>query len=317
MGFKRVFAIGVVTVLISAAWAGVQGHLEDDERTSAGSGPATAGIEAEDAAGGAGGITGPSGYEYPGPKADFPTGPKRLAPELEGLRAALVEDIEYWIAEGTPRNRTAKAVALGALRDQRIARHLNSHPGTMRKIVRTIGGRLGAAIRRNYKAGHALSVLSTPVKKVPDWKIYAAAPPHQLLRFYEKAEERFGVKWYYLASVNLIESRMGRIKGPSSSGAQGPMQFMPATWDAYGGGGDINDPHDSIIAAGRYLHASGAPGDMRPALYSYNRSWAYVKAITTYARAMKADPENFYVYYYWQVFVRTTKGDVQMTGPGT
>ncbi len=34
--------------------------------------------------------------------------------------------------------------------------------------------------------------------------------------------------WYYLAAINLIETRMGRIDGLSTAGAQGPMQFLPA-----------------------------------------------------------------------------------------
>lgn len=298
-------AAGVVVVLALPACAGNEG---DDPRTPAGSG-AMRSVEAQ-------GITGPSGYEYPGPKAEVPAGPKRLAAELEELRDALAADIEYWIAEGTPRNKTAKAIALGGLRDHRISRHLNSHTGTLRKVVKAVGRRLAVAIHRNYKAGHSLTTLTPPATKLPDWKIYAAAPPHRLLKFYDKAEARFGVKWYYLAAINLVETRMGRIKGPSSSGARGPMQFMPATWDAYGRG-NINDPHDSILAAGRYLRANGAPGDMRSALYSYNPSSYYVKAIQAYARAIKAHPDDFYVYYYWQVFVRTTNGDVQMTGPGT
>ena len=31
---------------------------------------------------------------------------------------------------------------------------------------------------------------------------------------------------------------------------------------------------------------------------------------------MSRSPNAFYVYYFWQVFVRTTKGDDQLTGPG-
>jgi membrane-bound lytic murein transglycosylase B len=119
-----------------------------------------------------------------------------------------------------------------------------------------------------------------------------------------------------LASVNFVESKFGRLLGPSSAGAQGPMQFIPSTWDAYGNGGDINDPHDAIVAAARYLNASGAPEDMRGALHAYNRSWAYVDAILIYAREIKRDPRNFLSYYFWQVYVRTTEGDMQLTGPG-
>jgi hypothetical protein len=31
---------------------------------------------------------------------------------------------------------------------------------------------------------------------------------------------------------------------------------------------------------------------------------------------MRRNPLNYYTYYFWQVFVITTKGDQQLTGPG-
>lgn len=39
----------------------------------------------------------------------------------------------------------------------------------------------------------------------------------------------------------------------SHAGAQGLAQFTPETWEIWGRGGDIVDPHDSIEAQGRYL----------------------------------------------------------------
>lgn len=87
------------------------------------------------------------------------------------------------------------------------------------------------------------------------------------------------------------------------------MQFIPATWDRYGQG-DINNPRDAIFAAARYLKANGAPGDMRRALYRYNPSNNYVDAIEIYAGQMKADGRVYLAYYNWQVYVRTTSGDV-------
>ena len=72
--------------------------------------------------------------------------------------------------------------------------------------------------------------------------------------------------WHVLAAVNYVESRFGRLRNESVSGARGPMQFMPATWRAYGLGGDVRDPRDAIMGAANYLHASGAPRDYAPAV---------------------------------------------------
>ncbi|MDQ4125969.1 MAG: transglycosylase SLT domain-containing protein, partial [Actinomycetota bacterium] len=143
-----------------------------------------------------------------------------------------------------------------------------------------------------------------------------AEPAGLLLRYYRRAERRFGVEWEVLAAVNYVETKFNRVRSSSSAGAQGPMQFLPSTWDAYGLGGDIHDPRDAILGAANYLHASGAPGDYRRALYAYNHSDAYVDAVLLYANRMKRRPHSYYGYYSWQVFVITTKGDVRLTGPG-
>jgi len=66
--------------------------------------------------------------------------------------------------------------------------------------------------------------------------IVAPPPADELLGHYRAAGDEFGVDWTYLAAIHLVETRMGRIRGTSTAGAHGPMQFMPATWDAYGEG---------------------------------------------------------------------------------
>ena len=101
---------------------------------------------------------------------------------------------------------------------------------------------------------------------------------------------------------------MGRIRGLSSAGAQGPMQFIPSTWGQYGNGGDINDDHDAILGAARYLKAAGAPGNMQKALFAYNHSQAYVNALLDYGNVMKADPSAYRGYYGWQVYYPTLDG---------
>jgi soluble lytic murein transglycosylase-like protein len=145
------------------------------------------------------------------------------------------------------------------------------------------------------------------VTELPDWRIVSAPPINDLMRYYREAEAQFGVSWSYLAAINLVETRMGRIRGDSYAGAQGPMQFMPKTWDAYGDG-DINDPRDAILGAARYLHATGAPGDMERAIWHYNHDPEYVDAVMKYAAVMKGDPNAFRGYYGWQVYYQTANG---------
>jgi membrane-bound lytic murein transglycosylase B len=121
---------------------------------------------------------------------------------------------------------------------------------------------------------------------------------------------------HVLAAVNFVESGFGKLRSASTAGAQGPMQFVPGTWRAYGLGGNVHDPHDAIIGAANYLHASGAPRDYRRALYAYNRSPLYVDAVLRYANQIKRDVRAFYAYYAWQVWVRTPAGPRRLTGPG-
>jgi membrane-bound lytic murein transglycosylase B len=126
-----------------------------------------------------------------------------------------------------------------------------------------------------------------------------AAPLSSLRSFYNEASRRYGVDPSYLASINFIESNFGRVKNDSSAGAQGPMQFLPSTWTEYGQGGNIQDPHDAILAAARYLQHNGAPYNMRNAIWHYNNSFDYVDSVEAFARAYRADPGWLDRMYYW------------------
>jgi membrane-bound lytic murein transglycosylase B len=134
---------------------------------------------------------------------------------------------------------------------------------------------------------------------------------------YAEAERRFGVPWTVLAAVNFVESAFGRVRSASEAGARGPMQFLPATWKRYGMGGDIDDPHDAILGAANLLRHAGAPRVVDAALYAYNHSNDYVRAVRRFASRMRTDERTFLVYYAWQVYVRTPGGGVRrVTGPG-
>jgi Transglycosylase SLT domain len=129
-----------------------------------------------------------------------------------------------------------------------------------------------------------------------------AKPVSNLRSYYLEAQRLYGVDASYLASINYIESNFGRINGPSSAGARGPMQFLPGTWANYGNGGDINDPHASILAAARYLVHYGAPYNMRLAIWHYNLDYDYVDSVESFARAYRADPGWLDRMYYWNTF---------------
>jgi membrane-bound lytic murein transglycosylase B len=121
------------------------------------------------------------------------------------------------------------------------------------------------------------------------------------------AGAEYRIPWPYLAAIELIETRMGRIHGLSSAGAQGPMQFLPATWAEYGRG-SINNQLDAILAAARFLAASGGRRRIADALFHYNPSDSYVNAVESYALEMRKDERAFYGYYWWQVLYRTVRG---------
>jgi hypothetical protein len=138
--------------------------------------------------------------------------------------------------------------------------------------------------------------------QLPEWRIVTPPPPAELLGEYRSAEADTSTPWEFLAAIHFVESRMGRIRGNSVAGAQGPMQFIPTTWDIYGEGGDINSTHDAIHAAARMLAHNGAPSNMTTALYSYNPSNRYVRAVTTYAEQIRNDERAYLGYYHWQVY---------------
>lgn len=162
------------------------------------------------------------------------------------------------------------------------------------------------AARREFRGMHR-----TLSDTLPPWRIVEPLPAAELLGYYQEAQAAFGVPWEVLAAVNLVETGMGRIRGTSVAGAQGPMQFMPATWAAFGGGGDINDTRDAIMGAARYLaHNGGGRGDIDNALWNYNRSERYVRGVKHYASVMAQDPNAFRGYHQWEVVYLSTMGDV-------
>jgi membrane-bound lytic murein transglycosylase B len=231
----------------------------------------------------------------------------RVAPEPAQVADDLVTD------EQTLRDSSAPEARRAAARRQQAAyRVIGRHPEWDAVARPRIPPPLLRAYDLNIEARRHLDALLTGEAKdtLPAWRIEAPRPAAELLAHYREAEAASGVGWNYLAAVNLIETRLGSIVGTSTAGAQGPMQFLPSTFAAYGEGGDIHAPRDSILAAGRYLAANGFVTDPDHALYRYNNSDHYVQAVKNYAAVLAADPAAFYGYHDWEVYYRTTAGDV-------
>jgi membrane-bound lytic murein transglycosylase B len=249
----------------------------------------------------------------PAPNEVIPKDAAQLAEALETTAEALYDAIDAW-TEGDS-EKPPQDVELLALYHQRILRYAARHPKVAAKAFAKLPRTLAAQSKDETAAIQELLALARPIKGSATFKVQPALPAADLLRHFKKAERRFGVEWEVLAAVMLAETKFGRVKSDSHAGAQGPMQFMPATWKAYGLGGDIQDPRDAVMAAANYLRATGAPRDYQRALHAYNPSQAYVDAILLHARQIKRDARNYYVYYNWQVFVLTTDGERRLTGP--
>jgi len=193
---------------------------------------------------------------------------------------------------------------------QRVYRAISARPEWRGAFLAAVPPSLLSAVTANLDATSDLRATVIPGPDLPTaWRIVEPAPIDDLTRYYREAEIEFGVPWSYLAAIHLVETRMGRIRGVSVAGAQGPMQFMPGTWAAYGEG-DVNSDRDAIRAAARYLRANGAPANMPNALFRYNNSERYVRAVTAYAGVMRSEPDAYRGYYHWQVYYLTTRGDI-------
>jgi soluble lytic murein transglycosylase-like protein len=206
-------------------------------------------------------------------------------------------------------------LVLQALYQQRLYRLLTRDPRLAARTLPLLPRDLATVSRDLLAAQRELYRLTPPIG-VQTIRVARPLPAPELLSYYREAQRRFKVPWNVLAAVNFVETKFGKLRSASAAGAQGPMQFMPATWAQYGLGGNVQDAHDAILGAANYLRASGASQNLRNALHHYNPSSAYVDAVSRYARRIGAERTMFYALYGWQVFVKTPRGDRRVTGPG-
>ena len=115
-----------------------------------------------------------------------------------------------------------------------------------------------------------------------------------------------GLPWTVLAAIGRVESDSGRSSAPgvasgaNAAGAEGPMQFEPATFAAYattGPGGaeppSPYDPVDAVYTAAALLCANGggSPAGLFGAVFDYNHSTAYVDTVLVLADSLGVDPD--------------------------
>ncbi len=121
--------------------------------------------------------------------------------------------------------------------------------------------------------------------------------PPDILALYVAAGKKYRIPWPLLAGIGMEETAHGRITGTSTAGAQGIMQFLPATWATMGvdgngdGHADITNDADSIHSAANYLAHSGAKSGadgIRRALYAYNHATWYINDVLYYANTYQA-----------------------------
>jgi peptidoglycan hydrolase CwlO-like protein len=172
---------------------------------------------------------------------------------------------------------------LTALLDQQAAL-LEQARGRARTLheAEQLQARLEAARKASEAAGLGLARRANPM----------AGSAAYFALYHAAARTCPGLSWSVLAAIGQVESGHGRNPGVSYAGAQGPMQFMPATFAHYAVDGDgdgvmdIQSAADAIFTAAHYLCANGAgkgPDKLYFAIYRYNHADWYVQLVLTLA----------------------------------
>ena len=132
----------------------------------------------------------------------------------------------------------------------------------------------------------------------------AAIPPAYLALYVGAARTCPGLPWTVLAGIGTVESDNGQSRlpgvesGHNYAGAEGPMQFLPATFAEYAVNADPGqpvspyDPADAIYAAAAMLCATGARGGstagIEQAVFAYNHASWYVAEVMARAASYAA-----------------------------
>ncbi len=108
---------------------------------------------------------------------------------------------------------------------------------------------------------------------------------------YQSAGIAYGVDPALLKAIHCVETGCsGSTSRANISGATGPMQFLPSTFNRHGVDGnndgikDICNVEDAIYSAAAYLKACGYP-NLKKALWGYNPSSSYYTKVMNIAQS--------------------------------
>lgn len=130
--------------------------------------------------------------------------------------------------------------------------------------------------------------------------------PSEMLHLYVSAAHEFSIPAPVIAAIGKVEcdhNRNPACAHPNAAGAEGPMQFLPATFRGYAWAAPSVPPspynaNDAVFAAAAMLRANGVNNDQRAAIFSYNHSTDYVDLVLGWAaRYAVLDGPNAVVEY--------------------
>ena len=148
-------------------------------------------------------------------------------------------------------------------------------------------------------AAPTASQASTSLAGGPSVAALSGIPPAYLALYMSAARTCPGLPWGVLAGIGKVESDHGQStaagvhSGANYAGAEGPMQFEPATFAQYAVDGDHDgqlsayDSADATYSAAAMLCANGAAfgtaAGIRQAVFAYNHSQTYVVDVLGWA----------------------------------
>ncbi len=140
------------------------------------------------------------------------------------------------------------------------------------------------------------------------------APPALIAAIFKCGEHSIYRTGFLGDATSDLSGRWPDANGPwasSPAGAQGPFQFMPATWSAYGedcgGGKDIQSLPDAACSASNMLkqNMDSNEGDyetkIKKAIYAYNHAdWYVDRVYACYQQLLGARQEGIFADWQWK-----------------